>query len=183
MSYDFSSLDTKIDEIKTWLENELGKIRTGRASASVLSDVTVESYGTQTPLDQLASIGNEGPRTLRVNVYDKSQIEDVEKAILKEDLGVTVSKDEEGVRLSFPKLTEENREKALKRAKEKLEEARISLRQEREEIWSDIQEKESEGEITEDEKFRLKDTLEEKVGDAKQDFEDLLSQKEEDLSL
>lgn len=183
MNYDFSSLDKKIEETKDWLENELGKIRTGRASASVLSDVTVESYGAQTPLDQLASIGNEGPRTLRVNVYDKSQIDAVEKAVLKEDLGVTVSKDDEGLRLSFPKLTEETREKALDRAKEKCEEARVSLRQKREEVWSDIQEKEADGEITEDEKFRLKDTLEEKVRDAKDDFDEMLENKQEELSV
>lgn len=182
MSYDFSQLDVKINETKEWLEAELDKIRTGRATASVLDDVTVESYGTQTPVNQLGSIGNEGPRTLRIDVYDASQIDAVEKALQQAEIGASIAKDDSGVRLNFPELTEENRQQALDRAKAKLEEARVSLRGEREEAWNEIRELEDDGEIAEDEKYRLKEKLEARIKEANDGMDEMLEAKQEKLS-
>lgn len=182
MSYDFTQLDTKIEETKDWLAAEFDKIRTGRATASVLDDVTVDSYGTQTPLNQLGSIGNEGPRTLRVDVYDASQIDAVEKALQQAEIGASIAKDDSGLRLNFPELTEENRKQAHERAKAKLEEARVSLRSEREEAWNTIRELEDEGEIAEDEKFRLKEKLEDRIKDANEQMQETLEKKQEKLS-
>lgn len=181
MSYDFSELDTKIEETKNWLQTELDKIRTGRATPSILDDITVESYGTQTPVNQLGSIGNEGPRTLRIDVYDASQIDAVEKALQQAEIGASLAKDDSGVRLNFPELTEENRQQAHDRAKAKLEEARVSLRSEREETWNEIKELEDDGEISEDKKYRLKDKLEERITSANEEMKKLLEKKQEQL--
>lgn len=183
MSYDFSSLETKITETKNWLQSELDKIRTGRASASVLDDVTVKSYGADTSINQLGRIGNEGPRTLRIDIYDASQIEAVEKALQQADLGASIARVDSSLRLSFPELTEENRNQALDRAKAKAEEARVSLRGEREEVWNDLKQQESAGEIGEDEKFRYKDKLEEKIKQANESIKELVEKKREQLEL
>lgn len=181
MSYNFSKLDTKRQETEDWLQTELDKIRAGRASAGVLDGITVESYGVQTPLNQLGSIGNEGPRTLRVDVYDASQIDAVEKALQQADVGASIAKDDSGLRLSFPELTQENRQQALDRAKAKLEEAKVSLRVVRDDVWNEIKELEDEGEITEDDKFRLKETMEEKVKQTNDAMQQLLADKQEKL--
>lgn len=181
MSYNFSKLDKKIEETKSWLATELDKIRAGRASASVLDGITVESYGTQTPLNQIGSIGNEGPRTLRIDVYDASQIDAVEKALQKSNIGASIAKDDSGLRLNFPELTQENRQQALDRTKSKFEEAKVSLRGVREDVWNEIKELEGDGEITEDEKFQLKEKMENKVKEANKVMQETMEEKQEKL--
>lgn len=183
MSYDFSSLDKKINETKKWLEAELDKIRTGRATASVLDDVVVDSYGADTPINQLGTINNEGPRTLRIDVYDGSQIEAIEKALQQADLGASIAKIDSSLRLNFPDLTEENRRQAFDKAKAKLEEARVSLRGEREDVWNQIKTQEKEGDIGEDEKFRFKEQLEEKIKKANEKMLKVLEKKKSQLDL
>lgn len=182
MNSNLSNLQQELDETVDWLEGELAKLRTGRASAAILDGITVESYGSQMPIDQLAQVGNEDPRTLRISPYDASQIEAIQKAIQKADLGVSVATDEEGLRLSFPPLTEESREDIMRRAKTKLEEARVSVRSIRDDVWSEIKEQEVEGEISEDEKFRLKEAMEGKVKETNQRLEKLFEEKEEKIS-
>jgi ribosome recycling factor len=183
MSYNFSSLETKIEETEKWLLAELDKIRTGRASGSVLDDVTVDLYGSETPINQLGSIGNEGPRTLRIVVYNASQIDAVEKALQQAELGASIARDDSGLRLNFPELTEENRKQAHARAKEKLEEARVSLRAEREKVWGDIKDQEQKGDIGEDEKFRYKEKLEEHIKEASEKLQQILEKKKDQLEL
>lgn len=179
--YDFSKLNKKIEETKNWLITELEKIRAGRASGSVLDGITVESYGSQMPLQQLASIGNEGPRTLRVDVYDASQINAVEKAIQQSDIGASIAKDDSGLRLNFPELTQENRKRSLDQVKAKFEEAKVSLRGVREDIWNEIKDLEDDGEIPEDEKFRLKEKMEAKIKGANDEMQELMEAKQEKL--
>lgn len=183
MSFDFSSFEKAVTETKDWLTNELGKIRSGRVSGSMLNDITAEVYGEQTPLEQLASIGNEGPRTLRLNVYDASQINTIEKALQQADLGASIAKDDSGLRLNFPEMTEKNRQAALDRAKEKLEQARVSLREKRQEVMQAIEDQEDAGDISEDEMYRYKETLNEKMRNAKEALEQLVEDKREELSV
>ncbi len=183
MSVDFTQFDTKAQETKDWLESELDKIRSGRVSGSILADISVSVYGSQTPLEQLASIGNEGPRTLRIDVYDANQIDAVEKAVQKADLGASIAKDDSGLRLNFPEMTEKNREEAMQRAKDKREEARVSLRKARENMINKIDSAENEGEISEDEAYRLKEALEEKMQETKSTFDEMIEDKRESLSL
>ncbi len=179
MAYDFSSLKQKITETEGWLKKEFQGIRTGRATPALLDGIQVESYGARVPLNQVGNVGVEDPRTLRISVWNAEQIKDIEKAIADANLGVGVSSDEKGVRVTFPELTTERRDTLIKLAKGKLEEARISLRNERDDVWQDIQKKEKEGELSEDEKFRYKDEMQKLIDEANKSL-DILSDKKED---
>jgi ribosome recycling factor len=181
MSFNFSDFDNHVEDTVDWLETELGKIRSGRVSSGILNDITVSVYGSETPLEQLASIGNEGPRTLRVDVYDASQIDQVETAIQMADLGASIMKDSSGLRLNFPEMTEENRKEAMERAESKQEEAKISLRKEREKTLKQIESAESEGDISEDQMHRQKEKLEDKMQKAKDRLNQLIEDKREAL--
>ncbi|MEX0933815.1 MAG: ribosome recycling factor [Candidatus Paceibacterota bacterium] len=182
MTYNFSSLKKKTEEITHWLKGELAVVRTGRATPAILDAVRVESYGSKLPLNHRANITIENPRTLRVVPWDRGQIKDIEKALLLADLGVSVSANEESVLVSFPELTSERREALLKVALGKLEEAKISLRGARDEVWQDIQKKEKEGEISEDDKFRFKEEMEKIISACTDEFEAMTERKKKEIS-
>ena len=176
--YDFSNFESKISEIKKWLQDELKSIRTGRATPAILDSVKAENYGVLVPINNMANISVEDARTLRVVPYDNSQLSNIEKAITEANLGLSVIVDDTGLRLIFPELTKERRQELVKLAKDKLEEARIAVRRERDEVWSDIQEKEQNGEITEDDKYRNKEKMEEIVKKAYEELEEIFKDKE-----
>ena len=179
--YDFSSLTNSIEEIIQWLAKEYTGIRTGRATPALLDGIMVESYGTRVPLHQVANIGIEDPRTLRVTPFDNSQVKEIEKAITDADLGVGISVDAAGLRVTFPELTAERRTVLIKLAKDKREEARVSLRKARDETWNDIQARAREGEISEDEKFSAKERMEDLVKKAQEDLDALFEKKEKEI--
>ncbi len=180
--YDFFQLKNKIDETNEWLRNEYQGIRTGRAAPALLDNVQVDSYGSRMPINQVANVGAEDARTLRVSPYDASQVKDIEKAISAADLGVGISADSAGVRVTFPELTTERRETLMKLAKDKLEEARVSLRGARDDVWADIQKQEQSGEISEDKKFTNKEGMEKIIKDANTELDELLEKKEKEIS-
>jgi ribosome recycling factor len=182
MAYDFKPLEKRIKELEEKLGRELGGIRTGRANPAVLDGVSIESYGTRMPLNQVANIGVEDPRTLRIAPYDQNNAKEIEKAVTQANLGLSVGADERGVRVSFPELTGERRAELVKLAKEKMEELRAQLRVARDEVWSDIQKQEKEKKMSEDDKFRAKDEMEKKVKAANQKFDEALSRKEKEIS-
>ena len=126
MAYDFSDFNKRKDGVVEWLQKEFSSIRTGRATVTLLDSVMVDSYGTKTPLNQTANLSVEDPRTIRISPWDKSLIPEVEKGVANADLGVSTSADEDGVRAIFPELTTENRERLVKQAKAKVEEAKVS---------------------------------------------------------
>jgi ribosome recycling factor len=142
----------------------------------------VEVYGSKMPVKQLASISNEDARTMRVNPYDVTQAKAIEKAIVAANLGLSVGADDKGVRVSFPELTLERRTGLMKVAKEKLEQAKISLRKLRDDEISEIQKMEKAKTISEDEKFRLKTELQKIIDTETKNLEDLLSKKEKEIS-
>ncbi len=182
MAYDFKPLDKRIKETDERLARDLGSIRTGRAAPAVLDGVQVESYGTRVGLNQVASITAEDARTLRITPYDAGAAKEIEKAITLANLGVSVGMDERGVRVSFPELTAERRVALIKLAKEKLEEARTALRHARDEVWSDIQKRERQGAMPEDDKFRAKDEMQKRVDAANKKFDDALARKEKEIN-
>ena len=180
MQYNFSNFKAEVKKIEDFLSKEYNQLNIGRASPMALDGISVESYGAYTPLKNVASIAIEDPKTLRISPWDKSQIKGIEKAIAGANLGLSLAVDEAGIRVIFPQLTTENRQSLVKVLKEKLEEARISVRRLREEIWEDIQEQEKTGKMTEDEKFRAKDDLQKIIDETNKNLEAIFSKKEKE---
>ncbi len=181
-NYDFKALDAKIAAARDWLGKEYRGLRTGRASPAILDGISVAAYGSSMPLKQVASVGAEDARSLRVTPFDASLTKDIERAIVAANLGVGTAADSSGVRVTFPELTSERRQQLVKVAKGKLEEARTTVRLAREESWKDIQAKEKEGTLTEDDKFSLKDQLQEKVDKANEELEKAFDAKDTEMS-
>lgn len=143
------------------LRDNLMTIRTGRASPSLVERLPVEYYGTLTPLNQLATISVPEPRLLAIRPWDPTALADVEKAIMKSELGLTPSNDGKIIRLSIPRLTEERRQELVKVVGKQVEEGKIAVRNIRRNAIEDLHELESEKMISEDEFYRTKDDVQE----------------------
>jgi len=181
MNYDFSKLKSEGERIKDRFKQEVASLRTGRANPVMVEDLLVESYGAKTPLKHLAAIGAEDARTLRITPWDASVVKDIESAIIASNLGVQPIADKQSIRISMPALTEDRRKALVKTLSAKLEESRISLRQERDKIWKDIQDKEKNGEIPEDYKFRFKDELQKNIDKISAELEEMAKKKEQEI--
>ncbi len=182
MAYDFKPFEARIKEITERLTKDLAGVRTGRATPAILDGILVESYGTRVPITNIATVSVEDARSLRITPWNMSDGKEVEKAITVANLGLSVGMDEKGVRVFFPELTSERRTQLMKLAKEKLEEARASLRQARDDVWSDIQQQEKDKKMGEDDKFRAKDDMQKRVDAANKAFDDALARKEKEIS-
>lgn len=141
------------------MQQAFAKIRTGRANPALLDTITVEYYGNQTPLNQVASIGVEDGRTLTVSPWEKPLIPVIEKAILKSDLGITPVSTGDVIRVPLPPLTEENRRDLAKLAKQEAENGRIAIRNIRRDAINDIRELVKEKEATEDDAHRAEERI------------------------
>lgn len=182
MAYSFTSFDGRAGEVVEWLGKEFAVIRTGRATPALLDGVQVESYGARAPINQMSSVTVEDARTLRISPWDASAIKAIEKAITDADFGVSVAVDDKGVRVIFPELTSDRRAQLLKLAKSRLEEARVSLRKARDEVVKDIDQKEKEGALSGDEKFRAKEDLQKRVDRANENLNSLFEKKEKEIN-
>jgi ribosome recycling factor len=180
--YDFSTFKKDLTQAVEHYKAEISSIRTGRAAPALLDGVRVESYGSIVPLNQVGGVTIEDARTLRVSAWDQSQVKAIERGIHDADLGVSLSTDEKGVRVSFPELTSERREQLMRLTRTKLEEARTAVRIARDEVWQDIQKKEKEKEISEDEKFTAKENMEKQVKETNESLEKMAKKKEEELN-
>jgi len=141
------------------LSNELSGLRTGRAHPGLVENITVIAYETATPLKSLASIAVPDSRTLQIEPWDQGIIKDVEKALTQAQVGSNPNVDGKIIRLTMPQMTEETRKKIVKVVKEKLEEARVAIRQIREDIRKEVQKMEQAKEVTEDERYKIFDEL------------------------
>ena len=141
------------------LEDDLAGIRTGRASPALVERLQVEYYGMPTPLQQLASISVPEPRSLLIRPFDATTLKTIEKAILASDLGLTPNNDGKSIRLNLPPLTEERRRDLVKFVNNRLEEARVAVRNVRRDLMKDLKEFQSEKLITEDDQKRGEEDL------------------------
>jgi len=182
MAYNFSKLNQKIKETQEWLAKELSSIRTGRASTSFLDVVKVQSYGSEMGITSLATVSAEDAKTIRVSPWDSSQIGAIEKAITISNLGVSVVADGQGLRVIFPELTGERRLQLVKVAKEKLEDGKVALRRERNEVMEDLNQKKKDAEMGEDEMMRYKAEVEKLIQDASKKLEEMLTKKEQEIA-
>ncbi len=181
MAFNFTNLKEKTGEVEEWLSKELSSIRTGRATPVILDSVLVEAYGSRMSIRELANISIEGEKTIRIAPWDASMSKAIEKAIVASNLGLSVAVDDKGLRIIFPELTGERREQLIKLLKQKLEEARTSVRQIREKTWDEIQNKEKEGGMSEDEKFRHKDEMQKYIDEANSKLEEIVFRKEKEI--
>ncbi|HVU06877.1 MAG TPA: ribosome recycling factor [Candidatus Paceibacterota bacterium] len=181
MQYNFSKLKAGLADTEAWLQKELGAIRTNRANPSILDSVRVEAYGSDMAISGVASLSNEDPRTIRITPWDQGLVKAIEKSIVVASLGVSVSVDDKGIRVSFPELTSERRKDIVKAAKEKFEQGRINIRKHRDEVMTDIDKKEKEGGMGEDEKFRFKAEAQKFIDDSSKKLSDLMDKKEKEI--
>ncbi|MBX4199926.1 ribosome recycling factor [Candidatus Parcubacteria bacterium] len=181
MAYNFSAFKSEVERTTEWLKKEYTSLRGGQASPAVLDTVSVDSYGTKTPISHVASVLSEGPKSLRITPWDKSVASSIDMAIREANLGVSVSMDDKGLRVSFPDLTNDRRQVLIKLAKQKLEEARIALRSERQKVLNDLDKQEKEGKLSEDEKTREKNELQKLIDEANKKLEDILEKKEKEI--
>lgn len=157
------------------------KIRTGRAHPSLLDGIRVSYYGNETPLSQLGNISVEEGRTLVVRAWEKQVVPDIEKAIMKSDLGLNPSTAGEVIRIPLPPLTEETRKGYIKQARADAEQARIAIRNVRRDAMADIKELEKEKEISEDDERRASDDIQKLTDQFVAEVDKALASKEEDL--
>ena len=177
-----SDLEDKMQKTIASLNNEFKKIRTGRANPSMLDDVKIDYYGSPTPINQAASISVEEGRTLTISPWDKSLIEDIEKAIMKSDLGLNPNTSGDLIRLTMPVLTEETRGDYIKQAKNEAENAKIAIRNIRRDANNYAKDSEKNNEISQDEMKRLEAEVQRVTDTFIESIENELKKKEADLS-
>jgi ribosome recycling factor len=181
MAYDFNPFKKNLNITEDWLKKEFQQLRTGQASPAILDGVRVDSYGTLLSLKEVASVMIEGARSLRITPWDSSLSKEIEKAITASNLGLSISVDDQGVRVTFPELTSDRRTQIAKLAKDKLEDAKKQVRHSRDTVIKDLQAKEKDGGYGKDEIFRLQKEAQKIVDDFNKKLEDLYEKKEKDI--
>ena len=163
------------------IRHEFGSVRTGRASPALLDRITVDYYGTSTPLKQLATVNAPEARLLTIQPYDKSSIKSIERAILESDVGLTPSNDGNLIRLGVPELTEERRKQLVKVVRNIAEEGRVAVRNIRRDVMHDLRELKEAGEAGSDDEHRAEQELQ-KLTDARiKELDELLKHKEAEI--
>lgn len=163
------------------LKDELAGIRTGRATPALLSRIVVDYYGTQVPIQQLASFSVPEPRTLVIQPFDKNAISAMEKAIMSSDVGITPGNDGNVIRLSFPPLTEERRKELIKLVHHRGEEGRVAVRNIRRHTKEELERLEREGRISEDDLVRSEKELQKQTDKHVAEVDEVVAHKEAEL--
>lgn len=162
-------------------KKELGSIRTGRANAAILDKINVDYYGTATPIRQLTNVSVQDGQTLVITPYDKSSFNEIEKAILKSDLGITPNNDGTNIRLIFPQPTEERRKNLVKDIKKIGEDAKIAIRNVRRDTADSIKKMEKSENIPEDDIKKYQDDVQKLTDKYIKEIDTIISEKEKEI--
>ena len=183
MSIDSAMKDAthKMEQAVTHLKDDLGGIRTGRATPAVLNRITVEYYGTPVPLNQLAGFSVPEPRLLQVQPFDRNAIAAIEKAIMQSDLGISPSNDGNVIRLSFPPLTEERRRDLVKQVHHRAEDGRVAVRNVRRHAKEEMEKLERDAAISEDDLIRSEKELQKLTDRFVAEIDEIQGHKEQEL--
>ncbi len=176
-----NKIKPELDKVVGFLESEMVKIRTSRATPSLVEDIVVDCFGQKFPLKQLAAISTPEPRQIFIQPWDRSYIESIVSALEKTGVGINPVVDKEIIRVNLPPLTEEYRKNLIRSLSEKKEQSRKIIRKWRDDAWDEIQEKVKEGKIREDDKFRGKDELQKLVDEYNAKIEDLVERKKKEI--
>ncbi|HHW56578.1 MAG TPA: ribosome recycling factor [Clostridia bacterium] len=173
--------EEKMQKSLSILKTELAAIRAGRANPALLDRITVDYYGTPTPINRLATITVPEPRVLVIQPWDVSKIHDIEKAIQKSDLGINPVSDGKILRLVFPELTEERRKELVKVVHKKAEEAKVAVRQIRRDANDAVKKMEKNGEISEDEKKKREEEIQKLTDKYIKEIDKIVEAKEKEI--
>ncbi len=173
--------EEKMEKVVAAFQRELATLRAGRATPSLLDRIEVEYYGTTTPLNQLAGVSAPESRLLVIQPWDKSAMGEIEKAILKSDLGLTPNNDGSVIRLAIPQLTEERRKELVRYVRKKSEESKVSIRNIRRDANDGVKQLEKSSEISEDEQRRAQDSIQEMTDQKIKEIDSITELKEKEM--
>jgi ribosome recycling factor len=175
--------EEKMSKALDVLRKEFASLRTGRASLGMLDGITVDYYGTPTPLNQVANMAVPDPRQITIQPWEAKMLGEIEKAILKSDVGLTPSNDGKIIRLNIPILTEERRQQIVKHARKLAEDARVAIRNIRRDVNDEIKKKskDKDAHVSEDETKKLQDEIQKTTDVYIKKIDDLLSHKEKEI--
>ncbi|HLD27290.1 MAG TPA: ribosome recycling factor [Patescibacteria group bacterium] len=181
MSDFIDSFKDNFNKVLEHLKSEINNLRIGRATPSLVENIKVDSYGTPTPLMHLAGISVTDPKTIQIQPWDKNLLKEIEKGLQQADLGTSPLVKESFIIISLPSMTEESRKEVIKKLSVKLEEARISIRNNREKIKEQVNQLAKDKGISEDDKFRRLEELDELVKAYNKKIKDIGEQKEKEI--
>ena len=177
----YDNTKSQMDNSITYLKNQLSKVRTGRASTSLVDSIRADFYGSMTPLPQMASVSTPDARTIMIQPFDRNTLPMIEKAIRQEDLGFNPQSDGNVIRIPVPPLTEERRKEFVKLSKKYGEETKISIRNTRREQMDVLKEGEKEKEFSEDDRIRGEEKVQEITDEYVKKVDELVEKKEKEL--
>lgn len=177
----YPQIEEKMNKRVEGFNSELKTIRAGRANAQVLDKVSIDYYGTMTPVAQVGSISSPEPRMLVIQPWDVSILKEVEKAILKSEIGVTPQNDGKVIRLAFPPLTEERRKELVKTVRKYSEEAKVQVRNARRDAMDDYKAQKKNGEVTEDELKTIEKDIQALTDKYIKEIDDITASKEKEI--
>ena len=181
MAVDFKEYARRMEKALDHLQDEFGAVRAGRANAKVLDRITVEYYGSETPLNGVATISSPDARTLVISPWDTKLLKDIQKAIQSSDLGINPQNDGRVIRLVFPQLTEERRKELTKQVKKYGEEAKVSVRNVRRDAVDKMKKQQKASEITEDDYKIAEKDIQKLTDDFTKKVDDVIGKKEKEL--
>ncbi len=177
----YKDVESQMQKVVEALKHDFAGIRTGRASVGLLDGITVEYYGTQTPLNQVATLSVPESSLIVIQPWDVSVIKQIEKALLRSDLGITPSNDGKVIRLAIPPLTEERRKELAKLVKKRAEEKKVVIRQIRRDANEHLKNREKEKELTEDQRHQGQEKVQKLTDQFIQKIDDATAQKEKEV--
>ena len=175
------SLEERIAKSIAVLKEDLNTVRAGRANPALLDKVSVDYYGSPTPLKNLSNISVPDPRTLMIAPFDPKSIGDIEKAINMAEIGITPSNDGKCIRLTIPQLTEERRKELTKTTKKMGEDAKVAVRNLRREANDSLKKQQKDGELTEDDLKKERDIVQKTIEKAVKDIDEVVAAKDKEI--
>jgi ribosome recycling factor len=176
-----NKVEERMDKSLQSLKKEFATVRAGRANPAILDKVVVDYYGSQMPINQLANVNAPEPRLLVIQPWDKSSLGEIEKAILKSDLGLTPSNDGAVIRIVIPQLTEQRRQELVKQIRKMAEEGRVAVRNVRRDMNDEVKKLEKSGDISEDDSRRAQEKIQQTTDKFIAEIDKLLAGKEKEL--
>ena len=181
MSTDYTEFESKMKKTASVLTEQYDSVRAGKANPDVLDRITVDYYGSPTPIQQIASVSTPDARSLLIQPWDASVLKGIEKAIQESDLGINPQNDGKSIRLSFPQLTEERRKDLVKQIRKYTEGGKVAVRNIRRDAMENFKKQQKASEITEDELKMAEKDLQKLTDDSCKELDKLLENKEKEL--